>query len=178
LGLGLLRGEVRQATIDVDLASLRPYFELERVLSDGIFFAANRLYGLTFTERSDLRGYHPEVRVWEVFEADGSGLGLFLGDYYTRDTKNGGAWMNSFVEQSALQGTRAVVVNNLNIPQAGPRRADPAHLRRSGDRLPRVRPCASRTPLQRHLPLAVRDERAQGLRRIPLAGQRDVDALA
>ncbi|WP_081746439.1 M3 family metallopeptidase [Arthrobacter sp. H5] len=112
---------VRRAKFDVDLASLRPYFELERVLTDGVFFAANKLYGLTFHEREDLQGYHPEVRVWEVREEDGTGLGLFLGDYYTRDTKNGGAWMNSFVEQSALEGTRAVVINNLNIskPPAG-----------------------------------------------------------
>ena len=109
--------QVRTSKFDVDLASLRQYFELERVLQDGIFFAANRLYGLTFTERDDLEGYHPEVRVWEVRDADGEGLGLFLGDYYTRDTKNGGAWMNSFVEQSTLNGTRAVVVNNLNLPK-------------------------------------------------------------
>ncbi|MBG6181192.1 M3 family metallopeptidase [Arthrobacter sp. CAN_A1] len=109
--------QVRTSKFDVDLASLRQYFELERVLQDGIFFAANRLYGLTFTERDDLEGYHPEVRVWEVKDADGEGLGLFLGDYYTRDTKNGGAWMNSFVEQSGLNGTRAVVVNNLNVPK-------------------------------------------------------------
>ncbi|WP_024477479.1 M3 family metallopeptidase [Arthrobacter sp. CAL618] len=109
--------KVRAAKFDVDLASLRQYFELERVLQDGIFFAANRLYGLTFTERDDLEGYHPEVRVWEVKDADGEGLGLFLGDYYTRDTKNGGAWMNSFVEQSALNGTHAVVINNLNVPK-------------------------------------------------------------
>lgn len=109
--------KVRADKFDVDLASLRQYFELERVLQDGIFFAANKLYGVTFSERSDLQGYHPEVRVWEVRDADGGELGLFLGDYYTRDTKNGGAWMNSFVEQSALTGTRAVVVNNLNIPK-------------------------------------------------------------
>ena len=109
--------KVRTAKFDVDLASLRQYFELERVLQDGIFFAANRLYGLTFTERDDLEGYHPEVRIWEVKDADGEGLGLFLGDYYTRDTKNGGAWMNSFVEQSSLNGTRAVVINNLNVPK-------------------------------------------------------------
>ncbi|TYC98660.1 M3 family metallopeptidase [Arthrobacter echini] len=106
---------VRRARFDVDLDGLRPYFELERVIDDGIFYAAHRLYGLTFTERPDLEGYHPDVRVWEVFNEDGSGLGLFLGDYYTRDTKSGGAWMNSFVDQSALEGTRAVVINNLNI---------------------------------------------------------------
>ncbi|HET8795505.1 MAG TPA: M3 family metallopeptidase [Arthrobacter sp.] len=109
--------QVRRDKYDVDLGALRPYFELERVLQDGVFYAANRLYGLTFEERKDLPGYHPDVRVWEVKEADGSGLGLFLGDYYTRDTKNGGAWMNPLVEQSGLFGTRAVVVNNLNIPK-------------------------------------------------------------
>ena len=110
---------VRKARFDVDLDALRPYFELERVLHDGVFYAANRLYGLTFTERPDLVGYHPDVRVWEVFNEDGSGLGLFLGDYYTRDTKSGGAWMNSFVDQSRLEGTRAVVINNLNISRPG-----------------------------------------------------------
>ncbi|NJC22234.1 peptidyl-dipeptidase Dcp [Arthrobacter pigmenti] len=113
--------KVRTERFDVDLAALRPYFELERVLKDGVFFAANKLYGLTFHERDDLQGYHPDVRVWEVREEDGTELGLFLGDYYTRDTKNGGAWMNSFVEQARLTGTRAVVVNNLNVskPPAG-----------------------------------------------------------
>ena len=111
---------VRRSKYDVDLAALRPYFELDRVLKDGVFFAAGQLYGLRFTERPDLIGYHPEVRVWEVFNEDGSGLGLFLGDYYTRDTKNGGAWMNSFVDQSQLLGTRAIVVNNLNIPKPPP----------------------------------------------------------
>ncbi len=111
---------VRRARFDVDLDALRPYFDLERVIADGIFYAANRLYGLTFTERPDLVGYHPDVRVWEVFNEDGSGLGLFLGDYYTRDTKSGGAWMNSFVDQSDLAGTRAVVVNNLNISRPAP----------------------------------------------------------
>ena len=113
--------QVRREKFDVDLAALRPYFELERVLTDGVFYAANRLYGLTFTERTDLAGYHPDVRVWEVKNEDGTGLGLFLGDYYTRDTKNGGAWMNSLVHQSRLLGEPPVVINNLNIskPAAG-----------------------------------------------------------
>jgi peptidyl-dipeptidase Dcp len=112
---------VRRDRFDVDAAALRPYFELNRVLLDGVFFAANKLYGLTFTERHDLPKYHPEVRIFEVFDADGAGLGLFLGDYYTRDSKRGGAWMNTFVDQSDLFGTRPVVVNNLNIarPPAG-----------------------------------------------------------
>ncbi|MBM7848670.1 M3 family metallopeptidase [Arthrobacter roseus] len=107
--------QVRVDKYDVDLAALRPYFELERVIHDGIFHAANLLYGVTFQERTDLVGYHPGVRVWEVFNADGSGLGLFLGDYYTRPTKSGGAWMNSFVHQSRLLENRPVVINNLNI---------------------------------------------------------------
>ncbi|SDT34273.1 M3 family metallopeptidase [Jiangella sp. DSM 45060] len=113
--------QVRRATYDIDAAELRPYFELNRVLRDGVFFAAEKLYGLTFTERDDLVAHHPDARVFEVFNADGSGLGLFIGDFFTRDSKRGGAWMNSFVDQSALQGTQAVVVNNLNIvkPPAG-----------------------------------------------------------
>lgn len=107
--------QVRVDRYNVDLAALRSYFELERVIHDGIFHAANLLYGVTFQEREDLVGYHPEVRVWEVFNQDGSGLGLFLGDYYTRPTKSGGAWMNSFVHQSSLLENRPVVINNLNI---------------------------------------------------------------
>ena len=106
---------VRSARFDIDASVLRPYFELERVLVDGIFYAAEKLYGLTFTERHDLPKYHPEVRVFEVFDADGGALGLFLGDYYTRDSKRGGAWMSNFVDQSRLLDERAVVVNNLNI---------------------------------------------------------------
>ncbi|HET6503491.1 MAG TPA: M3 family metallopeptidase [Amycolatopsis sp.] len=113
--------KVRKARFDVDDATLRPYFELDRVLTDGVFHAAGRLYGLSFTERHDLPTYHPDVRVFEVFDTDGSPLGLFLGDYYTRDSKRGGAWMSDFVDQSRLLGERPVVVNNLNItkPPAG-----------------------------------------------------------
>ena len=113
--------KVKRERYAVDEQALRPYFELDRVLNDGVFFAANALYGVTFHERTDLAGYHPDVRVWEVKNSDGTDLGLFLGDYYTRDTKRGGAWMNSLVEQSGLLNTRPVVINNLNIskPPAG-----------------------------------------------------------
>ena len=113
--------KVKRERYAVDEQALRPYFELDRVLKDGVFFAANALYGITFHERADLAGYHPDVRVWEVRNADGTELGLFLGDYYTRETKRGGAWMNSLVEQSGLLDTRPVVINNLNIskPPAG-----------------------------------------------------------
>ncbi len=106
---------VRKQLFDIDSADLRPYFELERVLADGVFFAANRLYGIEFRERHDLPTYHPGVRVFEVTEADGSPLGLFLADYYTRPEKSGGAWMNELVEQSELLDRKTVVVNNLNI---------------------------------------------------------------
>jgi peptidyl-dipeptidase Dcp len=104
----------------VDEQAIRPYFRLETVLADGVFFAATQLYGITFHERSDLAGYHPDVRVWEVRNEDGSSLGLFLGDYYSRESKRGGAWMNSLVEQSRLLGTQAVVINNLNITKPAP----------------------------------------------------------
>ncbi|MBD1541149.1 M3 family metallopeptidase [Arthrobacter sp. IA7] len=113
--------KVRRERYTVDEQALRPYFELDRVLTDGVFFAATSLFGITFHERTDLVGYHEDVRIWEVRDADGKELGLFLGDYYTRETKRGGAWMNSLVDQSALLGTKPVVINNLNIskPPAG-----------------------------------------------------------
>ncbi|GAA2849348.1 M3 family metallopeptidase [Streptosporangium fragile] len=114
--------KVRKARYDFDGAELRPYFELDRVLRDGIFHAAGELYGITFAERDDLAGYHPDVRVFEVSDAGGAPLGLFLFDPYARPTKRGGAWMNNLVDQSHLLGERPVVMNNLNItkPAEGP----------------------------------------------------------
>lgn len=109
--------KVRTARYDIDTAALRPWFEAERVLHDGVFWAATQLYGITFEERPDLPAYHPDARVFEVRNADGSPLGLFILDLYTRDTKRGGAWMNSIVLQSRLRGTSPVVVNNLNVPK-------------------------------------------------------------
>ena len=111
---------VRQRRYTVDDAALRPYLELDRVVTDGVFYAAERLYGLSFTERTDLVGYAEGVRTWEVFDADGSGLGLFVGDYYAREGKRGGAWMHNLVDASELLGHRAVVVNNLNITRPSP----------------------------------------------------------
>ncbi|MGZ4622379.1 MAG: M3 family metallopeptidase [Blastococcus sp.] len=102
----------------VAAAAMRPYFELDRVLVDGVFHAAELLYGYRFTPRPDLAGYHPDVRIWEVSDADGAPVGLYLGDFYAREGKRGGAWMNSFVSQSRLLGTRPVVVNNLNVSRA------------------------------------------------------------
>ncbi|HEY1076428.1 MAG TPA: M3 family metallopeptidase [Fontimonas sp.] len=113
--------QLRKQRYAFDDNQLRPYLEMERVLRDGVFYMAEQLYGLTFTERKDLPVYHPDVRVFEVKDADGSVLGLFLADYFARPSKRGGAWMNSFVQQSGLLGTHAVLVNNLNVakPPAG-----------------------------------------------------------
>jgi peptidyl-dipeptidase Dcp len=109
---------VRASTYDVDLAALRPWFEAERVLRDGIFWTAGQLFGLTFTERPDLVAWHPDMRTFEVREEDGTPIGLFLLDLYARPTKQGGAWMNELVSQSDLLGRPyAVVTNNLNVPK-------------------------------------------------------------
>ena len=111
--------KVRTARYAIDTSALRPWFEAERVLQDGVFFAATKLYGVTFAERRDLRAYHPGARVFEVRDADGSAVGLYVLDLYTRDSKRGGAWMNPIVSQSRLRGTLPVVVNNLNVPLPG-----------------------------------------------------------
>ena len=109
---------VRAERYAVDTAALRPYFDLDRVLVDGVFHAAELLYGYRFTPRPELAGYHPDVRVWEVTDAAGEAVGLYLGDYFAREGKRGGAWMSSFVSQSGLLDTRPVVVNNLNVNRA------------------------------------------------------------
>lgn len=108
---------VRLAKYNVDTSKFKPYFELERVLNDGVFWAATKLFGITFTPRADLKAYHPEARVWEVKNEDGSALGLYIGDFYTRDSKRGGAWMSAFVEQNHLLGQLPVVFNNMNVPK-------------------------------------------------------------
>ncbi len=109
--------KVRNALYQFDESQLKPYFELNHVLIDGVFYAAHQLYGLSFKERHDLPTYQPDVRVFEVFDADGSPLALILIDYYARPSKRGGAWMNEYVSQSALLGTKPVVANHLNIPK-------------------------------------------------------------
>jgi peptidyl-dipeptidase Dcp len=109
--------KVRLAKYNLDTSAMKPYFELERVLHEGVFFAANKLFGITFKERKDIKTYHPEARAFEVFNEDGSKLALFIGDFFTRDSKRGGAWMNNLVDQNHLLGQLPVVVNNLNIPK-------------------------------------------------------------
>ena len=113
--------QVRKATFDFDEAMVKPYFELDRVLKDGVFYAAHELFGLNFKERKDLPTYRTDLRTFEVIDVDGKPLGLFIADYFARDNKQGGAWMDNFVDQSRLLGQRPVIVNNLNIqkPPAG-----------------------------------------------------------
>ncbi|HEX5069455.1 MAG TPA: peptidyl-dipeptidase Dcp [Vicinamibacterales bacterium] len=109
--------QVRKAKYDLDAEQVKPYFELNRVLTDGVFFAAHELYGLTFKERHDLPVYQPDVRVFEVFDADGSHRALFYGDYFKRDNKNGGAWDDVMVRQSKLLGQQPVIYNVGNFPK-------------------------------------------------------------
>src|SRR4030095_2913069 len=109
--------KVRKAEYDLDESKVRPYFDLERVERDGVFFAATRLYGVTFKERKDLPVYHSDVRVWEVFDSNGQSLALYYGDYFQRASKQGGAWCDSFVDQSRLLGTKPVIVVNTNFPK-------------------------------------------------------------
>lgn len=116
--------QVRKAKYDLDDAQVKPYFELNNVLQNGVFYAANQLYGLTFKERHDIPVYQPDVRVFEVFDSNGSHLALFYCDYFKRDNKNGGAWMSEFVGQSRLLGTSPVVYNVANFSK--PAEGEPA----------------------------------------------------
>ena len=113
--------QVRKARYDIDDEQVKPYFELDSVLKNGVFYAATQLYGITFKERHDLPVYQADVRVFEVFDVDGKHLALFYCDYFKRDNKNGGAWMSNFVGQSRLLGTSPVVYNVANFakPAAG-----------------------------------------------------------
>jgi peptidyl-dipeptidase Dcp len=109
--------KVRAERFNFDQNQLKPYFELNSVLTNGVFFAANKVYGLSFKERKDLPVYNPDVRVFDVFDADGKQLAIFIADFYARSNKRGGAWMNAYVSQSSLMGTHPVVANHLNIPK-------------------------------------------------------------
>ncbi|MFA9217678.1 MAG: M3 family metallopeptidase [Sphingomonadaceae bacterium] len=109
--------KVRAERFNFDQNQLKPYFELNNVLINGVFFAANKVYGLSFKERKDLPVYNPDVRVFDVTDADGKPLAIFIADFYARSNKRGGAWMNAYVGQSSLMGTHPVVANHLNIPK-------------------------------------------------------------
>jgi peptidyl-dipeptidase Dcp len=112
--------QVRKAKYDLDDAEVKPYFEINNVLENGVFYAANQLYGITFKERKDIPVYQSDVRVFDVIDADGKPLALFYCDYFKRDNKQGGAWMSTFVGQSKLLGTRPVIYNVGNLPKPAP----------------------------------------------------------
>jgi peptidyl-dipeptidase Dcp len=112
--------QVRKAKYDIDQTQVKPYFELNNVLQNGVFYAANQLYGISFKERHDLPVYADGMRVFEVFDTNGSSMALFYCDYFKRDNKNGGAWMNNYVEQSKLMGTKPVVSNVANFSPPAP----------------------------------------------------------
>lgn len=118
--------KLRKKRFDLDESEVKPYFELDNVLKKGVFYAAHKLYGLSFKERHDLPVYNPDVRVYTVYDADGSKLGLFYADYFKRDNKNGGAWMSNFVGQSKLLGTKPVIYNVANFSK--PSKGQPALL--------------------------------------------------
>ena len=109
--------QLKKRDYEVDTAELKPYFELRRVLEDGVFFAAGKLFGLKFEPREDLVGYHPDNWIYEVNNEDGSACGLYIFDPYARPSKSGGAWMNNLIDQSHLLGKKPIVVNNMNIPK-------------------------------------------------------------
>ena len=113
----LFAEQARKARYELDESQVKPYFELDSVLQNGVFYAAHELYGITFRERHDLPVYQPDVRVFEIFDADGKPLALFYADYFKRDNKNGGAWMDSFVHPSRLLGDLTVVYNVANLPK-------------------------------------------------------------
>jgi peptidyl-dipeptidase Dcp len=112
--------QVRQADYDIDAAKVKQYLELDRVLKDGVFYAANKLYGITFRERHDLPVWQSDVRVFDVLDSSGTQLAIFYADYFKRDNKQGGAWMSSFVRQSGLLGDKPVVYNIANLPKPAP----------------------------------------------------------
>jgi peptidyl-dipeptidase Dcp len=112
--------KVRAAEYDIDESQIKPYLELDRVVCDGVFFAATQMYGLTFAERHDIPTYHPDVRVYDVRDDDGSTVGLVYTDFFKRDNKSGGAWMDSFVDQSGLLGTKPVIINAANFTKPAP----------------------------------------------------------
>ncbi|HEX6927804.1 MAG TPA: M3 family metallopeptidase, partial [Gammaproteobacteria bacterium] len=109
--------KLRQKRYNFDASQLKPYFEMHNVLENGVFYAANQLYGVSFKKREDIPVYHPDVMVYEVTDANGEPLALFYADMYARPSKRGGAWMNAYVSQSELFGTKPVVANHLNIPK-------------------------------------------------------------
>ena len=170
--------KVRKARYDLDEDELKPYFELNKVLQDGVFYAANQLYGITFKQRHDIPVYQPDVMVFEVFDKDGKPLGLMYFDYFKRDNKSGGAWMSNFVGQSKLLGTKPVIYNVANFTKPAP--GQPALI--SFDDVTTMfhefGHALHGLFANQNYPIAVGHQRGARLCRIPLAVQRALGALS
>ncbi len=170
--------QVRKSKYDLNDDDVKPYLELDSVLQNGVFYAANRLYGITFKERKDIPVYQPDVRVFDVIDADGKPLALFYFDYFKRDNKNGGAWMSTFVNQSKLLGTRPIIYNVANLPEARARGARAHQLRRRHHHVPRIWPWIARDVRGYALCHVVRNRHGAGLRRISVAVQRALGSVS
>ena len=169
--------KVRKAKYNFDESEVRPYYELNHVILDGVFFAAGKLYGLTFKERHDLPVYEPDVRVLEV-STGWQTAGDFPRRLLRPASKRGGAWMNAYVAQSGLFGTKPVVANHLNIPKPPPGRTDTAYPRSSADRFSRIRSRAARHVFEREISAVQRNKCAARFCRVSVAGKRNVGHLA
>ena len=170
--------QVRKAKYDMDESEIKPYFELNNVLENGVFYAATQLYGITFKERKDIPVYNPEVRVFEVFDADGRPMALFYVDFFKRDNKNGGAWMSSFVDQSKLLGTLPVVYNVCNFSKPAPGEPSSSQLPRRHHRLPRIRPRPAWHVRGHRISNSFRYRGSARLRRVSLTVQRTLGDLS
>ena len=170
--------KVRKAKYDLDQNQLKPYFELNKVLHDGVFYAANKLYGITFKERHDLPVYQPDVRVFDVMDKDGSQLGIMYFDYFKRDNKAGRRVDEQFCPAVEAARHQAGYLQCRQLHQAGAGPAGAAELRRRHHHVPRIRPRAARLVREQEIPVAVGRRHGTRLGGIPLPVQRALGALS
>ena len=170
----LYADEVKKAKFDLSDDEVKPYFEIHKVLEDGVFYAANQLYGISFKQRTDLPVYHPDVWTYDVTDQDGSQLGIFYFDPYQRPSKRGGAWMSNFVDQSFLFDEKPVIYNVLNVPKAGDGEPQLVSFGLGRDDVPRIRPRAARVFRQPEVSQPVGHRDRARLRRISQPSERAV----
>ncbi len=170
--------QVRKAKYDLNEAEVKPYFELNYVLENGVFYAAHQLYGITFKERKDIPVYQPDVRVFEVSDADGKPLALFYCDYFKRDNKNGGAWMDSLRESVQASGNAAGGLQRRESAEACAGRAGADQLYRRDDHVPRVWPCAARHVREHRISKPLGHRNSERLRGVSVTIQRALGSLS
>ena len=170
--------QVRKAKYNLDDAEVKPYFELNNVLENGVFYAANQLYGITFKERKDIPVYQPDVRVFDVIDADGKPLALFYCDYFKRDNKQGGAWMSNFRRSIEVARHATGDLQRRQFAEAGARPACAHQLRRCHHDVPRIRPRTARHVRRHGISEYFRHRDGARFRRISLAIQRALGYLS